>query len=263
MKIAVASPPYPKSLADGINRVEKLAKDAAAQGALIVCFPESYFPGYPASEYNPEKCTQQQLQSALDQVCAIAKANNIAIIIPMDWYDDGKFLNVAQVVSANGESLGYQSKNQLDPSEDEIWEHRTERKLFEVNGLKFGITICHEGFRYPEATRWAAIRGAQIVFHPNFSASETDGPTLTEWGHKENPYYEKAQMLRALENTIYFATSNYASQYPESASSVIAPDGQCIAHQPYREPGVTVVDIDLENATGLLAKRFKAGLYDS
>jgi predicted amidohydrolase len=263
MKIAVASPPYPKSLADGISQVEKLAERAAEQQAAIICFPETYLPGYPAPEYGPEKCTQEQLQSALEKVCAIAKSNNIAVIIPMDWYDDGKFLNVAHVISASGESLGYQSKNQLDPSEDPIWEPGTGRRLFEVDSLKFGITICHEGFRYPEATRWATIRGAQIVFHPNFSASEQEGPTLIEWGHKDNPYYEKAQMLRAMENTIYFATSNYASQYPESASSIIAPDGYCIAHQPYRESGVTVVDIDLKHATGLLAKRFKAGLYDS
>ena len=261
MKIAVASPPYPQSLYDGIDQVEKLAKEAAAQQAVIICFPESYLPGYPVPEYNPEKCTQDQLQHALDKVCAIAKANDIAIIIPMDWYDGGKFLNVAHVVSASGESLGYHSNNQLDPSEDPIWQPGTERRLFEVNGVKFGITICHEGFRYPEATRWAATRGAQIVFHPNFGASETEGPTLTEWGHKDNPYYEKAQMLRAMENTIYFATSNYASQYPESASAVIAPDGRCLAYQPYRQPGVTVVDIDMSQSTQLLAKRYKASLY--
>lgn len=261
MKIAVASPTYPKSLEDGIIQVEKLVKQAAAQQAEIICFPESYLPGYPIPEYNPEKPTQEQLQAALAKVCAIASANNIYIIIPMDWYDAGKFLNVAHVVSSKGAALGYQSKNQLDPSEDTIWQPGSERKLFEINGAKFGITICHEGFRYPEATRWSAARGAQIVFHPTFSASEKEGPTLTEWGHKDNPYYEKAQMLRAMENTIYFATSNYASKYPESASAVIAPDGRCLAYQPYREPGVTVVDIDLEQATGLLAKRFSPALY--
>jgi len=261
MKIAVATPPYPKSLDDGITQLEKLSKDAAVQQAEIICFPESYLPGYPVPEYHPEECSQGQLQAALDSVCRIAADNNIAIIIPMDWYDDGKFLNVAQVISNKGEALGYQSKNQLDPSEDPIWQPGTERRLFEVNGIKFGITICHEGFRYPEATRWSAVRGAQIVFHPTFSASEHEGPTLTEWGHKDNPYYEKAQMLRAMENTIYFAASNYASKYPESASAIIAPDGRCIAYQPYRQTGVTVADIDLEQATGLLAKRFKADTY--
>ena len=149
MKIAVASPPYPKSLADGIVQAEKLSKEAAKQGAAIICFPESYLPGYPVPEYSPEKCTAEQLQSALDEVSEIAASNSIVIIMPMDWYDKGKFLNVAQVISGKGDLLGYQSKNQLDPSEDPIWEAGIERKLFEANGVKFGITICHEGFRYP------------------------------------------------------------------------------------------------------------------
>ena len=88
-----------------------------------------------------------------------------------------------------------------------------------------------------------------------------EGAELTEWGNKYNPYYEKAMMMRALENTIYFASSNYAFRYPESASSLIAPDGHCIAHQPYGKAGVFVTNIDTDLATGFLAKRFKAELY--
>jgi predicted amidohydrolase len=84
---------------------------------------------------------------------------------------------------------------------------------------------------------------------------------LTEWGSKDNPYYEKAMMMRAMENTIYFASSNYASRYPDSASSIIGPDGTCIAHEVYGRTGIIVADLDLSLATGLLAKRFKNGLY--
>ena len=36
--------------------------------------------------------------------------------------------------------------------------------LFETGAMKFGIAICHEGWRYPETVRWAARHGAQIVF---------------------------------------------------------------------------------------------------
>ena len=130
-----------------------------------------------------------------------------------------------------------------------------------MNGVKFGITICHEGFRYPESVRWAAINEAKIVFHPHCTGSDKTGVNLTEWGSKSNPYYEKAIMLRAMENTIYFASSNYATRFQESASCLIAPDGQCIAYQPYGEAGVFVADIGIEKATGLLAKRFKPQLY--
>lgn len=262
MKIALASPPFPTSINDGLYWLEKLVKDAAAAQAEIICFPESYLPGYPGMGYEAEDRTQEKLQAALDKVCAIASENEIAIIVPMDWHHEGKLLNVAFVVAASGEVLGFQSKNQLDPTEDNLWEAGTERQLFEINGVKFGITICHEGFRYPESVRWSAQREARIVFLPHFGGSNTEGVLPKEWGSKENPYYEKAIMLRAMENTIYMASSNYASRYPDAASSVIAPDGTCIIHEAYGRTGVIVADIDPSKATGLLAKRFKNTLYN-
>src|ERR1019366_4760044 len=106
------------------------------------------------------------------------------------------------------------------------------------------------------------MRNAKIVFHPQCTASNTQGPQLIEWGNKDNPYYEKAMMMRATENTIYFASVNYAMRFQESATSLIAPDGKCLAHQAYGKEGILVADIDTAMATGLLAKRFKAELYD-
>lgn len=262
MKIALASPPYPKSIDDALFWTEKLVKDAAAQHAEIVCFPESYIPGYPGLDFVPEERSPENLQAALGKVCEIAAENNIAIIMAMDWYGADGLLNIAQVISKTGEVLGYQTKNQLDPSEDEIWVPGTKRQLFEINGLKFGITICHEGFRYPESVRWAAQNGAHVVFHPHLAGSDLTGTIPTEWGSMDNPYYEKAMMMRALENTIYFASCNYATRYPESASSIIAPDGKLIVHEKYGETGVIVADIDLNKATGYLAGRFKNHLYD-
>jgi predicted amidohydrolase len=261
MKIALASPPFPQSVADGLFWLEKLVKDAAQEQAAVICFPESFIPGYPGMPYQPEERSAGQLQAALDKACVIAATYGICIILPMDWPCDNGFLNLAQVISAKGEVLGYQTKNQLDPTEDTFWAAGTTRQLFEVEGIRFGITICHEGFRYPESVRWAAQRGAAIVFHLHFNGDNTSGAELTEWGSKHNPYYEKAMMMRALENTIYFASANYASRYPESASAVIAPDGTCVAHARYGEVGVLIAEIDPALATGLLAKRFKNALY--
>lgn len=261
MKIALASPPLPQAINDALSWLEKLATEAAAVGAEIICFPETFVPGYPLEEYQPEKSSPEKMDAALQRAAAIAADNRIAIILPMDWYEDDKMYNVAFVLSKEGEVLGYQSKNQLDPSEDRRWSPGTRRQLFDVNGLKFGITICHEGFRYPESVRWAARNGAQVVFHPHCTGSNVSGTIPTEWGGKDNPYYEKAMMMRAMENTIFFASANYATKYPESAGSIIAPDGRCMAHAPYGEAGVTIADIDLNEATGLLAKRFKAENY--
>jgi 5-aminopentanamidase len=261
MKVAVASPPFPKSINDGLCWLEKLTREAAGKNADVVCFPESFIPGYPLEENEVEPGSPEKMQHALQKASSIAAENNIAIILPMDWYDDDQVYNIAHVISRKGEVLGYQAKNQLDPSEDNIWSAGTTRHIFEIDGVKIGVTICHEGFRYPESVRWAARNGAQIVFHPHCTGSNIEGPQLTEFGNKDNPYYEKAMMMRALENTIYFASSNYASLFPDSASALIAPDGKCVAHSAYGLPGVFVADINLGQATGLLAKRLKPENY--
>jgi predicted amidohydrolase len=261
MIIALASPLFPKSISHGMEQAESMILDAAKKKAQIICFPESFIPGYHCEEYDIEKPTPQNLQAALDKACVLARTNNIAVILPMDWFEDDRMLNVAFVISARGEVLGYQSKNQLDPTEDDIWEPGSDRHIFEALHVKFGIVICHEGFRYPEAVRWAAQRDAKIVFHPQFTGSDSHGPSLEVWGHKDNPYYEKAMMMRALENTIYFASVNYATKFAESATTLIGPDGSCIAHERYGKAGVLVAEIDTALATGLLAKRYNPGLY--
>lgn len=260
MKIALASPSFPESIANALEQIENMAREAAEKGAVIICFPESYIPGYPLFDHKNEARSPEKMEDALNKVCKIAAAYSIAIIIPIDWYVGEAVMNVAYVVSSKGEKLGYQSKNQLDPSEDNEWVPGTTRNLFEINGVMFGITICHEGFRYPESVRWAAMRGAQIVFHPHLTWNENPNHQVMEWLHPDNPYYEKAIMMRALENNIYFAGVNYAVQNPASATALIGPDGTCIARQPYGKAGVIVAEIDPSLATGLLAKRFKEEL---
>ncbi len=121
--------------------------------------------------------------------------------------------------------------------------------------------ICHEGWRYPETVRWAAMRGAKIVFYPQHTGNEQAGIRLTEWGAAGSPYYEKAMMMRSRENTIYFASVNYALRFQESATSLIAPQGDCQAYLPYGEEGVLVQTIDIEKATGLLATRYAPERY--
>jgi predicted amidohydrolase len=104
--------------------------------------------------------------------------------------------------------------------------------------------------------RWAAVRGAKIVFHPHQTGSDRQGVRLTRWGAAEAPYYEKAMMLRSMENAIYFASVNYALRFQESATCVITPSGRCQAQLPYGQEGVLVQDLRLEEATGLLAMRY-------
>lgn len=82
-----------------------------------------------------------------------------------------------------------------------------------------------------------------------------------QWGAASGPYYEKAMIMRSMENTIYFASVNYALRFQESATSLIAPSGQCQAYLPYGQEGVLVQAINVEEATGVLATRYAPERY--
>lgn len=68
-------------------------------------------------------------------------------------------------------------------------------------------------------------------------------------------------MMRSMENTIYFASVNYALRFQESATSLIAPSGRCQAYLPYGQEGLLVQTINVEEATGLIAIRHSPERY--
>jgi predicted amidohydrolase len=259
--IALASPSPATSLEDGLERVSGLQSQAASEGAEIVCFPEAYLPGLRGQDFEVFPWDERQQQAALDAIAASAREHHIATIMGMERISKRGREIVAVVIDSHGSIVGYQTKNQLDPSEEPSYVPGNTRRLFEINGVKFGIAICHEGWRYPETVRWAAVRGAKIVFHPQHTGSNRAGTLLTTWGAADAPYYEKAMMMRSRENTIYFASVNYALRFQEAATTLIAPSGECQAYLPYGKEGVLVQKIDVESATGLLAKRFAPDRY--
>src|SRR5256714_13779561 len=261
MLIALASPRIAASLDDGLDKIKRLVSEAAAQGARIVCFPEAYLPGLRGVDFEVLPFGQPEQDRVLEAVAQWARAYRVAIILGTERLTEAGRLNVAVVFDAGGQLQGTQTKNQLAPSEDPFYVPGNTRRLFEVDGVKFGVAICHEGWRYPETVRWAAVRGAKIVFHPHHTGSDHAGVRLTQWGTASGPYYEKAMMLRSLENTIYFASVNYALRFQESATSLIAPSGQCQAYLPYGQEGVLVQAIKVEEATGLLATRYAPERY--
>jgi predicted amidohydrolase len=256
MIIALASPCIASTLDDGLDRIKRLLFEASAQGAELVCFPEAYLPGLRGQHFEVLPWDRSQQERALKSVAQLARTYAVATILGMESVTDAGRNIVAVVIDAEGEIQGYQTKNQLDPSEDQFYVPGNTRRLFEINGVKFGVAICHEGWRYPETVRWAAARGAKIVFHPQHTGSDREGVRLTQWGAASAPYYEKAMMMRSIENTIYFASVNYALRFQESATSLIAPSGQCQAYLPYGQEGVLVQTINVEEATGLLANRY-------
>ena len=261
LTIALAAPRVARSLEHGLAEVERLAIAAAEQRAAVVCFPEAYLPGLRGQDFEVWGYGPREEERVVAEARRIARAQQLMLILGMERVSERGRVIAALVVDGRGEVLGWQTKNQLDPSEDRFYVPGEGRRMFAADGVPFGVAICHEGWRYPETVRWAAVRGAKVVFHPQHTGYEHGGTHLTEWGAATNPYYEQAMRMRARENTIWLASANYGLACQESATSVIAPDGACAAHLPYDGTGLLVHELDLMRATGLLARRYAPERY--
>jgi len=261
MIIALASPGVASTLDEGLDKIKRSLSEASARGAEIVCFPEAYLPGLRGQDFEVLPFDRTQQERALETAAHWSRTYAVATILGLERITEAGRQIAAFVIDAQGRIQGYQTKNQLDPTEDQFYVPGDTRRLFEINGVTFGVAICHEGWRYPETVRWAAVRGAKIVFHPHHTGSDHVGVRPTQWGAAGGPYYEKAMMMRSIENAIYFASVNYGLRFQESATSLIAPSGECQAYLPYGQEGVLVQAINVEEATGLLATRYAPERY--
>jgi predicted amidohydrolase len=257
VRIALANLPYPDSRHDSVTKVVAAIADAAAAGAAIVCFAECYVPGYRTAARPSEPPDAVFLEQAWATIAAAAGRARIAVILGTERVTDRGVLLTALVINADGSVAGFQDKGQIDPSEENLYVPGDGRHVFTAGPLMFGIAICHEGWRYPETARWPVKRGAQVVFHPHFHEAEPGSYQPTTFADPANTFHEKAALCRAAENTCFFAMVNYASQGSPTTSAVVRPDGTVLTYQPYGKAGLLIADLELDEATRLLALRCK------
>lgn len=257
LRIALANLPYPDSPDESVRLSQGAIAQAGAKQAKIICLPECFVPGYRGMGKSVPPPDPVFLERAWQGIAAAAAKAKVAAIIGTERIVSGQLVATALIILSDGTSAGFQDKVQIDPSEESTYAPGSGRRIFQSGSLTFGIVICHEGWRYPETVRWAAHRGAQIVFHPHFHEAEPGGYIPASFADPANTFHEKAALCRAAENTCYFATVNYASAGSPTTSAVVRPDGTLLCYQPYGKEGLLIADVDLRLATGFLALRYK------
>lgn len=255
-RIALANIRFPANPEESITLARQAIDRASGDAAGIICFPECFVPGYrsvgrPVPPPNPEF-----LERAWSAIEDAARASGITVVLGTERVVAGELLAAALVINRDGSRAGFQDKVQIDPTEEGTYIPGSGRRVFQAGPVTFGVVICHEGWRYPETVRWAARRGAHVVFHPHFHEAEPDSCRPMQFADPANTFHEKAALCRAAENTCYFATVNYASVGSPTTSAIVRPDGTLLSYQPYGEEGLLVADIDTTTATGLLAARY-------
>lgn len=256
VRIALANIRFPANADESITLAKQSIDRASAEGAEVICFPECFVPGYRGMGKSVPPPDQEFLERAWSAIAGAAAGARITVILGTERFVDGALVATALVINQDGTRAGFQDKVQIAPSEEGTYTPGSGRRIFQAGPMTFGVAICYEGWRFPETVRWAARRGAQIVFHPQFHEAEPDSYRPKEFADPANTFHEKAVLCRAAENTCYFATVNFASAGSPTTSAIVRPDGTVLGYQPYGEEGLLIGDIDLSLATGFVAKRY-------
>jgi N-carbamoylputrescine amidase len=157
-----------------IKAHEDYARDAAAQGAKVICFQELF--------YGPYFCQVQDSAyyeyaesipgPTTERFQALAAELGMVMVLPMyEKEQEGVLYNTAAVVDADGKYLGKYRKHHI-PQVAGFWEKFYFRPgnlgfpVFDTAVGKIGVYICYDR-HFPEGWRALGLNGAKIVFNPS------------------------------------------------------------------------------------------------
>ena len=158
-----------------IEAHEQSTREAAAQGAQVMCYQELFYGPYfcqvqDAEFYSwaeaiPDGPTTKRMQE-------LAAETGMVLVVPMyEQEQPGVLYNTAAVIDADGTYLGKYRKTHI-PQVNGFWEKFYFRPgnlgfpVFETAAGKVGVYICYDR-HFPEGWRALGLGGAQMVFNPS------------------------------------------------------------------------------------------------
>ncbi|MFF6988925.1 nitrilase-related carbon-nitrogen hydrolase [Streptomyces sp. NPDC010273] len=154
---------------------EQAVRDAAAQGAQVLCFQELFYGPYFCQVQ--DKAFYEYAEAIPDgpivkRFQALAKEHGIVLILPMyEEEQPGVLYNTAAVIDADGSYLGKYRKHHI-PQVPGFWEKFYFRPgnsgwpIFDTKVGRIGVYICYDR-HFPEGWRALGLAGAEIVFNPS------------------------------------------------------------------------------------------------
>ncbi|MER7921684.1 MULTISPECIES: nitrilase-related carbon-nitrogen hydrolase [unclassified Streptomyces] len=154
---------------------EQAVRDAAAQGAQVLCFQELFYGPYFCQVQ--DKAFYEYAEAIPDgpivkRFQALAREHGIVLVLPMyEEEQPGVLYNTAAVIDADGSYLGKYRKHHI-PQVPGFWEKFYFRPgnsgwpVFDTKVGRIGVYICYDR-HFPEGWRALGLAGAEIVFNPS------------------------------------------------------------------------------------------------
>lgn len=239
MKLALAQQRFPVGDIDGnVDKIIALSKDAMAQGAQMIVFPELTITGYPPEDLLLRPSLGIRVSAATQRL--LDAALPIAMVVGYPQREDGKLFNKVMVIE-QGQVIADYRKQHL-PNYQVFDEKRYFQKgdqtcVFDYQGARFCLSIC-EDIWYDGPARRAFEAGAEINLNINGSPYSIDRTA------------ERHQQVSKVVSQWPMATVyvNHVGGQDElvfdGGSFVVGADGQVEATLPEFQESLTYVELE-------------------
>src|SRR3954465_2474806 len=152
-------------------------KQAAAEGADLIVFPELFIAGYPPEDLVLKPAFQAACRSAIEQLARETADGGPAMLIGSPWADDGKLYNACALLDG-GRIAALRFKVNLPNygvfDEKRVFARGPVSGPVTIRGIRVGVPICEdtwleESEEYENVVECLAETGAEILIVPNGS----------------------------------------------------------------------------------------------
>lgn len=255
-QVTVALPQY-VVVADktaNLATAQRLIRQAAAQGAQIICLQELFDTLYFCIEQTPEHFDLADPVPNATLASLQALAAELAVVLVVPFFErraPGLYHNSAAVIDADGALLGLYRKMHIpqDPGFEEKFYFTPGDlgfKAWDTRYGRIGVLICWDQW-YPEGARLTALDGAQILFYPTaIGWLPEEKPTLGEAQHNA---WQTVQRGHAVANGCYVCAPNRIGTEGQTEfwgrSFIANPYGQVVA-QGGQEEEIVLATLDFD-----------------
>jgi len=266
-QIGLIQLPVPAEKEAAVGAHERAVRDAARQGAQVICLQELFDAPYFCKVSDAERfdLAEPIPGPTVSRMQALARELGVAIVVPIfERRAAGVYHNSAAVVDADGALLGVYRKMHIpdDPlyyekyyfTPGEIYQHgesaeKTGFRAFDTKFGRIGVLICWDQW-YPEAARITALMGAQVLFYP--TAIGWHPKEKAEWGVAQADAWRTIQRGHAIANGVFVAAANRVGFEAEPGTDGIEFFGHSFVSDPFgkviaeagTDPAILVAEVD-------------------
>ncbi len=260
LEVALVQMSMDADVAANTAHAQASVRQAAAEGAKLVCLPELFRARYFCqSEDDGNFALAEPVPGPTTEVFgALARELDITIVLSLfERRAPGLFHNTAAVVDGQRGYLGRYRKMHIpdDPLYYEKYYFTpgdTGFRVFDTSAGQLGVLVCWDQW-FPEAARITALRGAQMLIYPTAIGWHPEEKALL--GEAQHAAWETIQRAHAIANGCFVLAVNRVGMEPDPAGSggiefwgqsfVCGPDGQILARAASDAPEIVRATLDL------------------